>query len=74
MYAENHHVFFETGTSTSFVEAMEHLGPWLKQNDIKPTGIKQTITPSGSIEFQLTFKNRHEARLFEEAFCSVDAV
>jgi len=34
--------------------------------------LKHTITNSGAIEFQLTFKNRHEARLFEHAFCNVE--
>jgi hypothetical protein len=72
MPAENHHVFFEAGCGMSLLESMKQLRPWLKRNKIKPIGLKHTITNSGAIEFQLTFKNRHEARLFEHAFCNVE--
>jgi hypothetical protein len=66
MRFEHHHVFF---TDISLPEAMQRLEPWLKRNEIRPTEFRHTVTPSGSVELQLTFGTRHEASLFEQAFC-----
>jgi hypothetical protein len=70
MQLENHHVFFEASSSTSLLDAMEQLEPWLQRNEIRPIELRHTVTPSGAIELQLTFKSRREASLFEQAFCS----
>jgi hypothetical protein len=53
---------------------MQQLEPWLDHNDIRPIEFKHTVTATGGIELQLTFKTRREASLFEQAFCEVDAV
>lgn len=73
MQIEEHHVFFTASRGTSLLEAMEQLEPWLDGNDIRPLEFKHTLTPSGRVELQLTFKNRQEASLFEQAFCQLDA-
>ena len=73
MLREEHHVFFEARTGQSLLEAMEQLEPWLDRNDIRPVEFKHTVTSSGSVELQLTFRTRQEASLFERAFCLVDA-
>jgi hypothetical protein len=70
---EEHHVFFEASTGVSLLETMRQLEPWLDRNDIRPVEFKHTVTPSGSIELQLTFRTREEARLFERASCQVEA-
>jgi hypothetical protein len=72
MGTEEHHVFFTASAGTSLPEAMEQLWPWLDRNDIKPLGFEHGITQSGQVEVQLTFGTRHEASLFEHAFCDVD--
>ena len=72
MPIENHHVFFEPTPGLSLPETMSQLRPWLERNDIRPIAFKYATTASGSIELQLTFKTRHEASLFEQAFCQVD--
>lgn len=69
MLREEHHVFFEAPTGQSLLDAMEQVEPWLDQNDIRPVEFRQTVTSSGSVELQLTFRTRHEASLFERAFC-----
>jgi hypothetical protein len=74
MKTEEHHVFFTADMGTSLPEAMEQLGPWLDSNDIRPIALKHTITQSGQVEVLLTFGTRHEASLFEHAFCDVDNV
>lgn len=74
MGTEEHHVFFTASAGTSLLEAMEQLQPWLDQNEIKPIGFEHSITQSGQVEVQLTFGTRHEASLFERAFCEVDDV
>lgn len=73
MLREEHHVFFEARTGQSLLEAMDQLEPWLDRNDIRPVEFKHTVTSSGSVELQLTFRTRQEASLFERAFCLVDA-
>ena len=72
MHAEEHHVFFEARNGMSLFEAVRELEPWLDRNDIKPIDLRHTVTASGSIELQLTFKTRHEASLFEQAFCQAE--
>ena len=72
MPLENHHVFFEPNWGLSLRETMRHLRPWLEENNIKPLALKHVTTPSGSVELQLTFKTRHEASLFEQAFCQLE--
>lgn len=72
MQSEEHHVFFTASTGTSLLDAMAQLEPWLDGNDIRPIETKHTVTPSGVVELQLTFKTRREASLFEEAFCQVE--
>ena len=72
MQLEEHHVFFEANTGLSLLETMRQLEPWLDRNEIRPVEFKHTVTPSGSIELQLTFKTRREASLFEQAFCQLD--
>ncbi|HEY1794625.1 MAG TPA: hypothetical protein VGG57_00760 [Stellaceae bacterium] len=72
MEFEEHHVFFTAGPGATLPEAMAQLGPWLARNAIKPIAFNHTITPSGEIEVQLTFGTRHEASLFERAFCDAD--
>lgn len=74
MQMEEHHVFFTIGTGATLLDAMEQLEPWLDRNDIRPIEFKHTVTPSGEIELQLTFKSRHEASLFEQAFCQVSLI
>lgn len=74
MQTEEHHVFFTASTGTSLLETMEQLEPWLDGNDIRPLEFKHTVTPSGGVEIQLTFKSRQEASLFEGAFCRADGV
>ena len=74
MLREEHHVFFEARTGQSLLDTMEQLEPWLDHNDIRPVEFKHTVTPSGAVEMLLTFRTRHEASLFEQAFCQVDAV
>ena len=74
MHMEEHHVFFSTSSGTSPLEAMQRLEPWLDRNDIRPVEFKHTVTASGGIELQLTFKTRREASLFEEAFCQAAAI
>ena len=69
MLQEEHHVFFEAPTGESLLSAMEQLEPWLDRNDIRPIEFKHTVTSSGSVELQLTFRTRQEASLFERAFC-----
>jgi hypothetical protein len=72
MRTEEHHVFYTANTGTSLLDAMEQLEPWLDGNDIRPIEFRHTVTPSGRVELQLTFKTRHEASLFEQAFCEVN--
>jgi hypothetical protein len=72
MTTEEHHVFFTASTGISLLQAMEQLEPWLDGNDIRPIGFKHTVTQSGQVEVQLTFSTRHEASLFERAFCEID--
>ena len=72
MQSAEHHVFFEASTGMSLLEAMQQLKPWLDRNDIRPLEFKHTVTATGSIELQLTFKTRQEASLFEQAFHQVD--
>jgi hypothetical protein len=74
MLQEEHHVFFEARTGQSLLDAMDQLEPWLDRNDIRPVEFKHTVTSSGSVELQLTFRTRQEASLFEQAFCLVDAL
>jgi len=69
MLHEEHHVFFAAGTQLSLLEAMDRLKPWLDRNDIRPINFKHTVVPSGAIELQLTFSNRRDASLFEQAVC-----
>ncbi|HVH78112.1 MAG TPA: hypothetical protein VM782_01875 [Stellaceae bacterium] len=69
MQLEEHHVFFELDAGTSLLEAMEQLEPWLDKNDIRSVEFRHTVTTSGTIELQLTFRTRQEASLFERAFC-----
>jgi hypothetical protein len=69
-----HHVFFEATTGLSLLEIMQQLEPWLDRNRIRPIEFKHTVTASGSIELQLTFRTREDASLFERAFCEVDAL
>jgi hypothetical protein len=71
MLHEEHHVFLEARNSQSLLEAMDQLEPWLDRNDIRPVEVRHTVTPSGIIELQLTFRSRQEASLFEQAFCQV---
>lgn len=73
MLQEEHHVFFEAPTGQSLLEAMEQLEPWLARNDIQPIRCKHTVTFSGTVELLLTFGTRHEASLFEQAFCELGA-
>jgi len=72
MHVEEHHVFFEPKNGISLFEAVRELEPWLDHNDIKPIDLRHTVTASGSIELQLTFRTRYEASLFEQAFCQAD--
>lgn len=74
MQLEEHHVFFEAKTRTSLREVLQQLEPWLDRNNIRPIEFKHTVTLSGAIELQLTFKTRDEARLFEQAFCQPSQV
>jgi len=74
MHMEEHHVFFTISTGASLLDAMRQLQPWLDRNNIRPSEFKHTVMPSGAIELQLTFKSRHEASLFERAFCQVGLV
>lgn len=74
MLQEEHHVFFKARTGQSLLEATDQLEPWLDRNDIRPVEFKHTVTSSGSVELQLTFRTRQEASLFEQAFCLVEAV
>lgn len=74
MGTEEHHVFFTAGPGTSLPEAMRELGPWLVRNRIKPIGMEHGTSPSGQVEVQLTFGTRHEASLFERAFCGAEDV
>jgi hypothetical protein len=74
MQMEEHHVFFTISTGATLLDAMEQLEPWLDSNDIRPIEFKHTVTPSGEIELQLTFKSRQEASLFEQAFCQVGLI
>lgn len=69
MLLEEHHVFFESRTGQSLLEAMNQFEPWLDRNDIRPVAFKHTVASSGSVELQLTFRTRQEASLFERAFC-----
>jgi hypothetical protein len=71
MDTEEHHVFFTASVGTSLTQTMAQLGPWLAGNDIRLIGFRPTITPSGQVEVQLTFRTRHDASLFERAFCGV---
>jgi hypothetical protein len=71
MPREEHHVFLEASGGQSLLEAMDQLEPWLDHNDIRPIELRHTVTPSGRIELQLTFRSRREASLFEQAFCEV---
>jgi hypothetical protein len=73
MSSEEHHVFFEVLNGHSLLQTMQRLGPWLDRNKVRPQEVRHTVTPSGAIELQLTFKTRREASLFEQAFCQVDA-
>ncbi len=73
MLQEQHHVFFEARTGQSLLDAMDQLEPWLDRNDIRPVETKHTVTSSGSVELQLTFRTQREASLFEQAVCLVDA-
>ena len=70
---EEHHVFFAADSRMSLLETMEQLEPWLDRNNIRPVEFKHMVTPSGSVELQLTFRTREEAGLFERAFCQVEA-
>ena len=72
MKIEEHHVFFTASTGTSLLEAMEQLEAWLDSSDIRPIEFKHTVTRSGQVELQLTFGSRHEASLFERAFCEAE--
>lgn len=74
MLYEEHHVFFEASTRRSLLKVMDRLAPWLDDNEIRPIHFKQTVAPSGAIELQMTFKNRQDAALFEQAFCQAEAV
>jgi hypothetical protein len=74
MQQEEHHVFFAASAGTSLLETMQQLEPWLDHNDIRPIEFKHTVTATGGVELQLTFKTRREASLFEQAFCEVDAI
>jgi hypothetical protein len=69
MLHEEHHVFLEARSGQSLLEAMDQLEPWLDRNEIRPVEVRHTVTPSGIIELQLTFRSRQEASLFEQAFC-----
>lgn len=70
---EEHHVFFAASTGVSPLETMAQLEPWLDRNRIRPVEFKHMVTPSGSVELQLTFRTREDASLFERAFCRVEA-
>jgi hypothetical protein len=72
MRTEEHHVFYTASAGISLLEAMEQLEPWLDGNDIRPIEFRHTVTQSGHVELQLTFKTRSEASLFEQAFCQVN--
>jgi len=72
MPLENHHVFFELTAGLSLPETMRQLRLWFEINDIRPIAFSDATNPSGSIELQLTFGTRHEASLFEQAFCQID--
>jgi hypothetical protein len=74
MQMEEHHVFFTISTGATLLDAMGQLEPWLNGNDIRPIEFKHTVTSSGAIELQLTFRSRHEASLFEQAFCRVSLI
>jgi hypothetical protein len=74
MQMEEHHVFFTISTGATLLDAMQQLEPWLDSNDIRPIEFRHTVMPSGEIELQLTFKSRHEANLFEQAFCQVGLI
>lgn len=74
MQMEEHHVFFRISTGATLLDAMQQLEPWLDSNDIRPLEFKHTVMPSSEIELQLTFKSRHEAKLFEQAFCVVGLI
>jgi hypothetical protein len=71
MLHEEHHVFLEARSGQSLLEAMDQLEPWLDRNEIRPVEVRHTVTPSGIIELQLTFRSRQEASLFEQAFCRI---
>lgn len=73
MSSEEHHVFFEALNGQSLLQTMQRLAPWLDHNKVRPLEVRHTVTSSGAIELQLTFKTRYEASLFEQAFCQVDA-
>jgi len=70
---EEHHVFFAASTGMSLLETMEQLEPWLDRHNVRPVEFKHMVTPSGSVELQLTFRTREEASLFERAFCQIEA-
>jgi NADH:ubiquinone oxidoreductase subunit B-like Fe-S oxidoreductase len=74
MQDEIHHVFLEAASGSVFLETMERLRPWLDENEIKPVEFKHTVTSCGSVELELIFKSREEARLFERAFCEPSPV
>ena len=74
MGSEEHHVFFTARAGASLREAMDELGPWLDRNGIRPLGFEHGIGQSGQVEVQLTFATRHEASLFERAFCDIGNV
>jgi hypothetical protein len=74
MGTEEHHVFFTARAGASLPEAMDELGPWLDRHDIKPIGVEHGVGQAGEVEVQLTFGTRHEASLFERAFCDIDDV
>jgi len=69
MPLENHHVFFAVTPGVSLHQTMDQLRPWLERNEIQPRAFECMISPSGSIELQLTFESRHDASRFEQAFC-----
>lgn len=74
MEMEEHHVFFTISTGATLLDAMQQLEPWLNSNAIRPIEFRHTVTSSGEIELELTFKSRREASLFEQAFCQVSLI
>jgi len=74
MQMGEHHVFLWISTGATLLDAMQQLEPWLDSHHIRLLEFKHTVMPSSEIELQLTLKSRHEAKLFEQAFCQVGLI